>query len=58
MMLYANAENYADSIAQKMRTTAEYLESEAMPQMKELERQAARWPRMNMTLAQQAAQAI
>ena len=58
MMLYANAENYADSIAQKMRTTAEYLETEAMPKMAELERQAAWWPRMNMTLAQQAAQAI
>lgn len=58
MLLYALTEHYSDSVAANIRLTAEYLENEAMPQMKELERQAARWPRASMTLAQQAAPAI
>ena len=57
-MLYALTEHYSDSVAANIRLTAKYLENEAMPQMKELERRAARWPRASMTLAQQAAQAI
>lgn len=59
MLLYAHMEHYTDSIAANLRMTAEYLENEAMPQMLELEKKAARRPRATtMTLEQQAGKAV
>ena len=57
-ILYALTEHYSESIAVNLQLTAKYLETEVMPKMTALQRQAARWPRAAMTLEQQAAQAI
>ena len=58
-LMYALMEQYTDTVAINLRLTAEYLEREAMPQMLDLEQQAARWPKASaMNLRQQAAQAI
>ena len=42
MLLYTLMNHYTDSIAQKMRITADYLQDEALPEMLELQKKATK----------------